>query len=275
MGTAILQGLLTRVKPEDQTEIKCTACVRSKESLSRLQKIFENENRVEPNSGHFVEAANNADVVFLGVPPTELGALLDEPGLIGALQNKVVISLLAGISCERVATALKVDSGDGAGKQETCHILRVIPSIGAKANDSVSLIADTTFAGEDGKQICRWLFEQLGTAMFLAETLMDDATAAGAACHALTIVATDAIVDTCVAEGMPRAAAMQLAASSLRSSAGLLATSMTPESLKEAMSVPSGITINALLQLDRANTRAAISDATRHAIHYTRKMASS
>jgi pyrroline-5-carboxylate reductase len=47
---------------------------------------------------------------------------------------------------------------------------------------------------------------------------------------------------------------------------------MTPESLKESMSIPKGITINALLDLDRNQVRSGVSDATRNAIKYTRNM---
>lgn len=108
---------------------------------------------------------------------------------------------------------------------------------------------------------------------------MDEATALGAACNALAIVAVDAVVDAGVAEGIPRSAAMQLAAASLRSASGLLlpggGCGMTPESLKAAMSVPKGITINAVLALERGGARSAVSDAVRDAIRYTKNMSSS
>ena len=103
---------------------------------------------------------------------------------------------------------------------------------------------------------------------------MNEATGAGAACNALVMVAVDASVDASVAEGMPRATAMRQAAASLRSAAGLLvAGGMSPESSKEAMSVPKGITVNAVLELERGRVRAAMSEAVRGAIRYTRGMA--
>lgn len=74
---------------------------------------------------------------------------------------------------------------------------------------------------------------------------MDEATATGVASNAQAMVAIDAIVDASVAEGIPRSAAMKLAAASLRSSSGLmLAGGMTPESLKESMSTSNGVTVN-------------------------------
>ena len=42
------------------------------------------------------------------------------------------------------------------------HILRVIPSIGAKINDSVTLIAETALAGHEQQRLTEWIFNQLG-----------------------------------------------------------------------------------------------------------------
>lgn len=162
--------------------------------------------------------------------------------------------------------------------------MRAIPSIGAQVRDSVTLIAETkSHAGPAQQAVTAWLFEQLGRPVQrLPESLMDEATALGAACNALAIVAVDAVVDAGVAEGIPRLAAMQLAAASLRSASGLLLPGgggggggMTPESLKAAMSVPKGITINAILALERGGARSTVSDAVRDAIRYTRNMSSS
>lgn len=86
-------------------------------------------------------------------------------------------------------------------------------------------------------------------------------------------MAIDAIFYASVAEGIPRSAAMKLAAASLRSSSGLLlAGGMTPKSLKESISVPKGVTIDSVLELERGHIQSAISDAVRYATHYTRDM---
>lgn len=86
------------------------------------------------------------------------------------------------------------------------------------------------------------------------------------------MVAVDAIVDASVAEGIPRLTAIKQATASLRNTAGLLlASGMTPESLKESISV-SNSTINSVLELERGHVRSAISNAVRHAIRYNKKM---
>lgn len=233
-----------------------------------------------------------ADVVVLAFPPRELDAVFGDGsnGLADALRGKLTISLLAGVSCDRLTTALSRPAtttttkeggrGEGSDPRRQHHVMRAIPSIGAQVRDSVTLIAETkSHAGPEQQAVTAWLFEQLGRPVQrLPEPLMDEATALGAACNALAIIAIDAVVDAGVAEGIPRSAAMQLAAASLRSASGLLLPGgggMTPESLKAAMSVPKGITINAVLALERGGARSAVSDAVRDAIRYTKNMSSS
>ncbi|KAI4241558.1 MAG: hypothetical protein L6R40_004538 [Gallowayella cf. fulva] len=266
MGTAILQGLLSSTRNVERPSVKYTALVRSQSSLERLHSTL-GENRKLVNcvaGGNIVDAIRSADIVILGFPPGELQAVFDTAGLVDTLGGKLVISLLAGVSSSQLQAAAGVPY---------FHSLRVIPSIGAKINDSVTLIAETASVSPEQHQAATWLFEHMGQIQWLSESLMDEATAAGAACNALTMVAVDAIVDASVAEGIPRLAAMKLAAASLRSSSGLLlGGGMTPESLKESMSVPKGITINSVLALERGHVRSAISDTVRHAIQYTRNM---
>ena len=271
IGTAILQGLLKGTGKGGNPSVKYTAWVRSKASVERLQHAL-GEDRKHVNcvgGGDVIETFKPADVIILGFPPGELNAVFDTKGLVHALRGKLIISLLAGVSYDQLAKALQLDTKAGL----THHVLRIIPSIGAKINDSVTLIAETAYAGQEQQKVTAWIFEQLGQSQWLPESLMDEATAATAACNALIMVAVDAVVDASVAEGIPRGAAMKLAAASLRSSSGLLLNGgMTPESLKESMSSPKGITINSVTELERGHTRSAISDAVRHAIHYTRNM---
>lgn len=272
IGTAILKGLLTKTRKIDTPSVQYTAWVRSRTSLERLHHVLaDDQDQVNcVGGGDVVETIRPADIVILGFPPGELEDVFLKRGLANVLRGKLIVSLLAGVSYERLEKVLPYDHYGSPDH----HVLRAIPSISAMINDSVTLIAETLYAGDEQQKVTAWMFEQLGQLHWLPESLMDTATAAGAACNALTMVALDAIVDASVAEGIPRSAAMKLAAASLRSSSGLLLNGgMTPESLKESMSVPKGITINSVLELERGHARSAISNAVQHAIHYTKELA--
>jgi len=278
MGTAIIKGLLTSIRPghanSDDFRMEIYACVRFQESFERVQKALGDEAyRVQSatNLHAWSQAVDRADVIMLGIPPAELKSISENVPLCTSLRGKLVVSLLAGTSCEQIMDAFILN--DKTNRASQFNVVRVIPSIGAQNLDSVTMIADTTHAGDDQKAMCDWIFKQIGSVHYLPEKLMDEATATHATCNALAMIAVDAITDAAVAEGIPRAQAMALAAQSLKSAAGLLDSGMTPESLKESMSVPKGITINALLDLEKNQVRAGVSDATRNAIKYTKNMA--
>jgi len=275
MGTSILKGLLKETRgAEDGLELSYTACVRSEASLDRLRSALgDRASAVHCQIADFTEAVKKADIVMLGVPPGELESITKTTGLAQAIQGKLIVSLLAGVTCTQVAYALSSNPESGNHQDFESNIARVIPTIAAQVRDSVTLIAESKALRHEQQQLCTTLFEQIGATQLIPEALMNEATALGAVCHAVAICAVDSAVDASVAKGLPRAAALSLAANSLRSAAGLLGGEMTPEELKAAMSVPSGITINSVLKLDRANMRFAVADAVGEAIDYTRSMA--
>jgi pyrroline-5-carboxylate reductase len=278
MGTSILKGLL-KDTPEfaDQLRLSYTACVRSDASLNRLRNALgDRANEVHCQISGFTEAASKADIVILGVPPSELKSIAEIPELAEAVYGKLIVSLLAGVSSRQIAAEFYRRYTRGRQNVFESNVARVIPTIAAQVKDSVTLIAESHPShalGQDQKKLCTALFEKIGSVQYIPEKLMNEATATGAVCHAIAICAVDAAVDASVAKGLPRAAALSLAANSLRSAAGLLGGEMTPEKLKAAMSVPGGITINSVLKLDRANMRFAVGDAVGDAIDYTRSMA--
>lgn len=275
MGTSILKGLLKdSSNANDRLDFSYTACVRSEASLERLRKALgEHADTVSCQIDNFSKVASDANIVMLGVPPGELDSFAKTPGLADAVRGKLVVSLLAGVTCAQVAAAFARHSSDGKQQGFQENVARVIPTIAAQVKDSVSLVAESAALSQEQQQLCTKLFEMIGTVQSIPEDLMNEATATGAVCHAIAICAVDAAVDASVAKGLPRAAALSLAANSLRSAAGLLGGEMTPEELKAAMSVPCGITINSLLKLDRANIRFAVADTVGEAIDYTRSMA--
>lgn len=68
--------------------------------------------------------------------------------------GKLIISLLAGVSYDQLANVLQTD-----GKAGLIHpVLRVISSIGAKINESVTLIAETACAGHEQQMVTAWMF---------------------------------------------------------------------------------------------------------------------
>lgn len=265
MGTALLEGWLQR------SEHTFTAHVKSQASYDRLQQHLSTHSDrvvVSHGDGKVAEAAQDADIVLLGILPNELKSFLKTAGLVGALKDKVVVSMLAGVPTKELGDELNTISGSG-----DWQVARIIPTIGSQIGESVTLIADPDQTDHRAHfQLIDEVFSSIGSVQHVPENQMDAATAIGAAVHALAIVATDSVTDASVASGMPRATAQALTAACLKSAGALFSQGgMTPESMKAAMSTPSGITLNALVNLD-ATVRAGISSATKGAIEYARSM---
>ncbi len=133
MGIAILQGLLAKIKDGSGPSVHYTAWVRSQESLDRLQQALgEGQKHVKcVHGGDSVEIVAPADAVILGFPPGELTVVFENTGLARALRGKLIISLPAGVSYDKLAQSLPSDKKTDSDY----HMLRVIPSIGATSTN--------------------------------------------------------------------------------------------------------------------------------------------
>jgi len=267
MGTALVSGIINSSQ-SDQSELRFSVSANSQASLERLQGVFaSNKDQVDLITNDNVEAAHDSDVIILGFQPHQLFDVLSDSALREAIRGKLVISILAGTTSLQVAEAV-YKSQDIAPETRVCC---AIPSIGAQIGESMTLVADTALSGSD-RDLVAWLFQLVGQVQLVPEKLLSTVVGIGATCHALMVVATDAVVDGSVAEGVARPLALAVASQCFRSAATLLQEKMTIDSLKESMSVAKGITINALLQLERGQVRSGISDAVRSAAQYSSEM---
>lgn len=264
MGTALLQGLLKQQTNTSQASVQLAACVQSAQSLDRIKATL-GTRATEVTLGHSnefaVEITKEAKIVILGVRPGDLGKLLETSGLVQALDGRIVVSMLAGVSLQKLAVATK-----------NSDVVRVIPTIGAQNGDSVSLLSYAPSANPARVAIVREMFDLAGSVTDVPESLLNHTVGFSAACHALSLVAVDTITDAGVAEGLPRSLAAALARRSLGSAIGVLEGGMSVEQMKEAVSTPSGITLNSVVQYERDGVRGGIAGNVQQAVKYACSM---
>ncbi|KAL2416523.1 hypothetical protein ABEF95_013025 [Exophiala dermatitidis] len=268
IGRALLSGLLQATE-NASSQLRFAVTAKSEASLGRIrEEIRGKEHRINLLSTDNVGAVRASDIVILAVQPEQLPQLLGDADFSGALQGKLIISLVASVRINEIVEILSRTT------HTTQHrVARVIPSIGAQIGESMSLLADATLSTDD-QNLVSWLFQLVGRTLQVPESLLATATAVSAACHALTVVAADALVDGSVAEGLPRTTAYDMVTQCLRSSSTMLQGHMTIESLKESMSIAEGITINAILGLDRGKVRSGISATVQAAVQHAKTMGS-
>lgn len=272
MGTALLKGIFVSTSNAESRVKRYIACVRTEKSRERLQTLFGATEAVEVLCDDNIRAAKEADVVILGFQPTDVKAILDDSSMACALHGKLVISMLAGVSSAAIYQVLETASRRQSNSlEEKFRVVRVMPSIGAQINKSVSLIAEHDLDDENATFV-EWLFGSIGAIQKIQEALMDAAVAASATTHALVVTSIDALVDGSVSRGIPRAVALRIAIECMLSASSMLSKGTELAELKDSMSVPRGITTEAWIHLDQGHVRPAISQTVRQAVDYAEGM---
>lgn len=267
MGTALLSGILASKSSGASPVKRYYACVRKEEAADRLRETFSQHKEVEVVCKDNVRALQAADTVILGFQPGDVSKILGDKEVSKALEGKLIISMLAGVTCEKLSSLLSRAPKTG----EKPPVIRVVPSIGAQINQSCTLISESKLDAS-AMSLVQWLFSQVGSNEIVAEELLNAAVAVSATSHALAVTAIDALTDGSVSRGIPRPVALKIAAACLRSASSLLLEKMTLEELKDSMSVPKGITTEAWIYLDAGHVRPAISQTVRQGVDYAENM---
>jgi pyrroline-5-carboxylate reductase len=201
--------------------------------------------------GGNVSVCNSADVLFIAVKPQSVNSLLSEiAGDVTA--NQLVVSIAAGVTIDSLERGLNAKR----------RIIRVMPNtpclVGAAAS---GIAAGATAKSEDLKLVVK-LFESVGVARVLPESLLDAVTGLSGSGPAFVFAMIEAMSDGGVRAGLPRDAATALAAQTVLGAAKMvLETGKHPGELKDAVASPAGTTIAGLAVLERAGVRGAIIDA--------------
>lgn len=210
--------------------------------------------------------AKHAQMIILGCRPKDLPSILQTPDLPQQFAGKSIVSLLAGVPSKVVREQIACNHGP-----KDASVVLVQPSIGAKFAASVSVLAAPESA-DDSASLAEEVFAQVGSVVRVPEDLLTKGIAVNAVGHALAIQAVDAMTDACVAEGVPRDNAIQLAQAYLKSGASCMESGMSPEELKAAVSTPSGVTLNAVVNLEKEGVRRGVGQVMRDAIRYADNM---
>ena len=117
------------------------------------------------------------------------------------------------------------------------------------------------------------LFESLGKAEQVPESMIDAVIGVSGSSPAYTYLFIEALADGAVAEGMPRPMAYEFAAQAVLGAAKMvLETKEHPGVLKDRVSSPGGTTIQAVKTLEENGFRSAVIKAVQAAADKSRKM---
>ena len=188
-----------------------------------------------------------ADAVVLCHKPAQL----DEVAAGVDAAGKIVLSLLGGVTLERIRAAYP-----GA----TAY--RFMPNIAvAIQRGAIGIVADDAGDPQAFGEV-RALLERVGEVVELPEAQLDIVTATAGVAPAYVAVIAEAWIDAAVRRGMPAATAERLVGASLEGGATLLRErGMDSLGVRRAVTSPGGVTAAGLRALERGGLRTAMQDA--------------
>jgi pyrroline-5-carboxylate reductase len=270
MGGAILHGVLDAAfsgqiseSAKSRPVSKFIACTKTASSAERLKASIpaEQQPHVQVISSQAVPVGvmQSADIVVLGFKPFMAEDVLRSEGVKDALAGKLVISLLAGQTPQNLTRIIR-ESGPGVASDPI--VVKAIPNMGAQFLQSITIIETPEEPiPAHMTEVVEWMFKQVGEIKYLPQSQMDlGSVLVGAALAAMT-VPIEGILDGCVAEGLKRSDAMEMMLGGLRGLSAALESGIHPAVLRESISSPRGCTIQALLTLEKAGSRADYAEA--------------
>lgn len=260
MGIAISSGVLdamtetefresgTIVTPTPYAPSSFIACVKRHDSAARLGNLFKT-NRMRIVVDQNVQSVHEAQVVLLCTKPQIAQSVLSAPGMQSALEDKLVISILAGCTIERLETWLP----------KSARVIRAMPNTPCKIREGMTVLCCPSYVTPQDRSCAEFIFNSIGRTLFLDEKHIDAATALCGSGPAFACVVLEAMADGGVMMGLPRAAALELAAQTMQGAARMvLTTGQHPASIKDSVCTPGGCTIAGLLMLEDGKIRATL-----------------
>lgn len=255
MGGILLQAFLkNNLLHEDQL----VATVQHADRAQALSAQF----GVEVDTDNLA-AAKQADVILLGVKPTQVPVVVNEiaPALTPA---KMLLSFAASVKTR--------DIEDAAG----CNlaVVRAMPNTPAMLAAGITALCPGRFVSAEQMGIAQKIFSTVGRTVVVDEKHMDAVTGLSGSGPAFMYIVIEALAEAGVNVGLPRDVATLLAAQTVYGSARMvLETGYHPALLKDQVTTPAGCTVDGILELEAGGLRVTLIKAVKRATMRAKELA--
>lgn len=251
MPEAILRGMAGAVPSEN-----VTVC-----DIDGARRAYLRDKYGVRVTAEIAQAAAFAPIVLLAVKPDVCERALSECG--EQMRGKALVSIAAGWSCTSIAARLP----DGV------RILRIMPNTPALVGEGMSVFCADHTLEADEYAFVESVFASFGRVMSLPEKHFDAVTALSGCGPAYVFLFIEALADGGVKRGLPRAAALELAAQTALGAARMvLESGRHPGELKDAVCSPGGATIEAVYALEKSGFRGAVMEAVEKSAQKSAKL---
>lgn len=245
MAKAIIYGLLNAKTTHNLT---LTIGVSDKHDEKLAEFAKQGVLTATPDTAHGL--IEGADVVVLAVKPQVLADVA--PTLAPYVANKLVLSVLAGVSVHALSCALG-----------TASVVRAMPNLPASVGQGATGLYAPADIDETSRALCEAVMASCGVAVWVAdEDKLHAVTAVSGSAPAYFFYVLEHMTAEAVAMGLSDKVAHQLAVQSMIG-AGELAKTGNPTALREAVTSKGGTTAQAIASLDSDDVGGAFGRAMR------------
>jgi pyrroline-5-carboxylate reductase len=243
IGAGAIGGAIVRCLQESGLFKEVTATRRGLEKIKSFEDI--GVNLTSDN----VEAAGNAEVVFLCVKPGDIGKVLKETR--EAISNKLVIS---------TAAIIPLDSYREIAPES--RFVRTMPNIAALVGESFTAYSCADEVTQEDRGVVNHLLGTMGKCQEVEEKYMDALTGLSGSAPAYIAIIIEALMYAGLKVGLPRELSLYSSAQAVLGAAKLVLEGEVDVSrIKEMVTTPGGTTIEGIYQLEDGKLRTALMNA--------------
>lgn len=204
----------------------------------------------------------SADLILLCVKPADAPVVLATLRNAGLRRESLLISILAGVSTDRLESLLGAEN----------PVVRAMPNTPCVVGEGMTVVCRGRNASKSDLERARHIFEAVGKCVPVDEVHFNAITALSGSGPAYQFLIMEALADAGVRVGLPRQLALTLVAQTVLGAARMvMTTGRHPASLRDDVTTPAGCTIAGLLMLEDGRIRSvlarAVEEATKTSAH--------
>ena len=197
------------------------------------------------------EAVKDAEMVVLAIKPQMVDSALDKTLAAAVDRNAVILSIMGSVTIEKIANIFKGQA-----------VIRTMPNTPLAVGAGMTAIAPGDNVPDAAVQTALKIFGCCGETLLIQEKDIEAVTAVSGCGPGYVYVLIDALADAGVMAGLPRAAAIKLAAQTFAGSGKMvLETGQHPAVLRDMVTSPGGTTIAGIKALENGAVRGAMYNA--------------
>ncbi len=208
---------------------------------------------------------DSASVLLVAVKPFQIEEVCQQIREAGIPSDTLLISVLAGVTTERLQSALGTEN----------PWIRSMPNTPSLISKGMTVICGSQQASPQHLEIAQKIFSAIGRCLVLEEKYFNAATAISGSGPAYMYLILEALTDAGVQNGLQRAVAQELATQTMLGAAEMvLQSNRHPAELRGDVTTPGGCTIAGLMKLEEGKIRSVLAQAVEEATIVVGKLGS-